>query len=317
MNFNKDRFANFAKYDLTINKSFYRNMGLVTIAGAVCLALIGFISRYTMYHSIVNDAMDNQYYVPDPNGFEGYNWMYLTAIYEVTFFLIMMEIYAGCWLHNLRNKQGRITELTLPATNLEKFTWHSLLMIVGGFIVCCISMLLADGINALLTLISFGTENGITSLTASAWEMCSIKNIVDTVFNRTIGAGNPVDIADGTPIASFYHAFTFAIFCAAFLHIIIYLFGNALKYKYNIILTYIALQVLGTVGSIIFFITSAATPNLPEFLGIDDYSSEEIAQLTTIVAYAFSFVFLLIAAFLIWKSYNLYQKAQITSSFNK
>ena len=30
MNFNKERFANFATYDLTINKSFYRNMAIVT-----------------------------------------------------------------------------------------------------------------------------------------------------------------------------------------------------------------------------------------------------------------------------------------------
>ena len=104
MNFNKDRFANFATYDLTINKSFYRNMAIVTLAGAVCIALIGFFARYSMYSSIINGGMSGPAfaYTPDPNSLEGYNWMYLTALFELGFFLIMLEIFAGCWAHNLR-----------------------------------------------------------------------------------------------------------------------------------------------------------------------------------------------------------------------
>ena len=33
MNFNKERFANFAKYDLTINKTFFRNLVFVSLRG--------------------------------------------------------------------------------------------------------------------------------------------------------------------------------------------------------------------------------------------------------------------------------------------
>ena len=52
MNFNKERFANFAKYDLTINKAFYRNIALATIAGAISVALIGFMARYSIYTNL-------------------------------------------------------------------------------------------------------------------------------------------------------------------------------------------------------------------------------------------------------------------------
>ena len=223
MNFNKERFANFASYDLTINKSFYRNMAIVTVAGALCIALLGFIARYTIYDSVVNDTMSGQAYsyVPAADSFEDYNWMYLTALYELGFFLIMLQIFAGCWAHNLRNKQGRINELTLPATNLEKFTWHALLVLVGGFILCILSLIIADGFNALLTLINYGTENGIKSLTTSVGEMCSMRGITEIVFMRGIGHRSGEVITNNDAI-QYFNAFTVLVFCSAFFQSTIY-----------------------------------------------------------------------------------------------
>lgn len=318
MNFMKERFANFATYDLTINKSFYRNMALVTLAGAVCIALLGFIARYTMYDSVVNGGMSGPAYsyVPDANSFEGYNWMYLTALYEMAFFLIMMQIFAGCWAHNLRNKQGRITELTLPATNLEKFTWHALLVLVGGFILCILSLLIADGFNALLTLINYGTENGIKSLTASVGEMCSMRGITEIVFMRGIGHGPERSITDDEVI-QYFNAFTLLIFCSAFFQNTIYFLGNAFKYKYNIILTYAALQVIGTILSFVFFICVALGANIPTVMDVTPPDIEDVGQALTIFYYVLSFIALVASALFIWWSYNRYTKAQITSSFNK
>ena len=316
MNFMKERFANFATYDLTINKSFYRNMAIVTVVGALCIALLGFIARYTIYDSVVNDTMSGPAYsyVPAADSFEGYNWMYLTALYELGFFLIMLEIFAGCWAHNLRNKQGRINELTLPATNLEKFTWHALLMLVGGFILCILSLLLADGLNALLTLISYGAENGIKSLTASVGEMCSFQNIAETVFFQ--GFGHSSDKALPQEAVPYFSSLTALVFCSTFFQITIYFLGNAFKYKYNIILTYVALQVIGTVLSFLFFMfgaIGAASTNL-----MDLYFSEDDAINTlTIVYWVLAALALAASAFFIWWSYNRYTKAQITSSFNK
>ena len=102
--------------------------------------------------------------MPTPDDFTHYAWNYLTSLYEFGFITLMMAIFAGCWAHNLRNKQGRITELTLPATNLEKFTWHALLMLVGGFALSLIGLLTADGFNALLTLLVYGADEGVGSL---------------------------------------------------------------------------------------------------------------------------------------------------------
>lgn len=318
MNFNKERFANFATYDLTINKSFYRNMAIVTVAGALCIALLGFIARYTIYDSIVNDTMSGQAYsyVPDAYSFEGYNWMYLTALYELGFLLIMLQIFAGCWAHNLRNKQGRITELTLPATNLEKFTWHALLVLVGGFILCILSLLIADGFNSLLTLINYGTENGIKSLTTSVGEMCSMRGITEIVFMRGIGHRSGEVITDNETI-QYFNAFTVLVFCSAFFQSTIYFLGNAFKYKYNIILTYAALQVLGTVLSFVFFICVALGANVPTIMDTTPPDIEDVGQALTILYYVLSFITLVASAFFIWWSYNRYTKAQITSSFNK
>ena len=318
MNFNKERFANFASYDLTINKSFYRNMAIVTVAGALCIALLGFIARYTIYDSVVNDTMSGQAYsyVPAADSFEDYNWMYLTALYELGFFLIMLQIFAGCWAHNLRNKQGRINELTLPATNLEKFTWHALLVLVGGFILCILSLLIADGFNALLTLINYGTENGIKSLTSSVGEMCSMRGITEIVFMRGIGHRSGEVITNNDAI-QYFNAFTVLVFCSAFFQSTIYFLGNAFKYKYNIILTYAALQVLGTVLSFVFFICVALGANVPTIMDTTTPDIEDVGQALTILYYVLSFITLVASAFFIWWSYNRYTKAQITSSFNK
>ena len=319
MTINNERFANFAKYDLTINKAFYRNMAIVTVAGAICIALIGFFARYSMYSSIINGGMSGPAfaYTPGADSFEGYNWMYLTALYELGFFLIMLEIFAGCWAHNLRNKQGRIMELTLPATNLEKFTWHALLMLTGGLILCIVSLLVADGLNALLTLITYGTENGVTSLTASVFEMCSYKNIINTVFLRGISGVPPINAGDN-PTDPVFDAFTVFLFSTIFCHIMIYALGNAFKYKYNIILTYVALQVLGTSGSVLFFICLAAgASNMPTLTDLSSLSEDDAIQAAIITFYVLAVVVFAIGAFFLWWSYNRYTKAQITSSFNK
>lgn len=314
MNFNQQRFANFAKYDLTINKSFYRNLVFVAIAGTVCVALIGFFARHTLYTSVINDSMSGSAYsyVPEPNSFEGYNWIYLTAMMEMGLITsVFMAVFAGCWAHNLRNKQGRITELTLPATNLEKFTWHSLLMLVGGFATCLVALLAADGINALLTLIVYGAENGITSLTATSFKLFNFADTLTDVLGP-LGFVNYKQEISNTPMEGFFHSLTFVIICNFVANPILYFFGNALKYKYNIILTYIALQVIGTIISITFSIGSGVFGST--FI---ELSSEDVVNGVTTTYYVLGVLCLALSAFLVWWSYRLYTKAQITSPLNR
>ncbi len=316
MNFNKERFANFAKYDLTINKAFYRNMALITIAGAIGIALIAFMARYSIYTNMQYDSMSDIYRDIDPYSFEGYNWVYFTALYEIGFLFIIMQIFAGCWAHNLRNKQGRIIELTLPATNLEKFTWHALLMIVGGFIACVVSLLIADGLNALLTLITYGAEDGIASLSAAIGDICTVRGFIENVILRSTPFSGNLD--DNPPVVRAYQAMTFMIICGSICQVFVYFLGNALKYKYNIILTYICLQVISTVLSILFFIGTATLSNIPTLMELtDDTTETDALNGMTLLSSTLGGIFLILAIVFIWWSYNRYTKAQITSSFNK
>ena len=245
------------------------------------------------------------------------NWMFTTALYEVGLIGTLLTIFAGCWAHNLRSKQGRITELTLPATNLEKFLWHTLVVLVGGAIVCFLALLVADGLNALLTLICFGAENGITSLTDSAFEICSVNNLQEQYFNRPLSiTGFDSASVEGTPIGRFYNTITFFIIALFILQLAIYFFANSLKYKFNIILTYIALQILGTIGSIFFFICSALWGE-PFFDTIDEHTSEEVVNSVCTFFGTIGSIGIVLAILLFWWSYKRYTKAQITSPFNK
>ena len=48
-NFNMQRFMDYARYDSTINKTYYRNMSLMAVLTLMGLTLVGFIGRWGMY----------------------------------------------------------------------------------------------------------------------------------------------------------------------------------------------------------------------------------------------------------------------------
>lgn len=317
MTFDKERFVNFAKYDLTINKIFLRNMTLVTIAGFVGIAMLGFMLRYGTYQQVVENTQDWST-PPEPGDFAHYTWNYLTALYEGGFILLMMSIFAGCWAHNLRNKQGRITELTLPATNLEKFTWHALLMLVGGFVVCFLSLLLADGLNALLTLMMFGADEGVGSLTQSIGECITLTMSPNDIFDMATvtvdGEEAPVSNSTRLVLISFTYLFIATCLC----EITTFFYGNALKYKYNIILTYIVIQVISTIASIGFFIFSIVTAaDAIETVADADMDNEDVGNLFAGIFFGIGTLAFALSALFVWWSYRRYTKAQITSSLNK
>ena len=319
MTFNKDRFANFAKYDLTINKTFFRNMALVTLAGTIGIAMLGFIARYNVYREAITNTAEWGT-PPVPGDFSHYTWNYLTTCYEAGFIAVMLAIFAGCWAHNLRNKQGRITELTLPANNLEKFTWHALLTLVGGTLLGILSLLVADGLNALLTLVVYGASDGVGSFTASAWQLLTFTTHDSNIMSLpevSVDTNNEyVQMAETE--ARMLHATTFLIIASIICETLVFFFGNALKYKYNIILTYIALQVIGTIGTIGFFIATVTTAD-QAISSIDDWATDgnDVGNLIIGGIIALGVLALILSALFIWWSYRRYTKAQITSPFNK
>lgn len=317
MAFDNNRFTNFAKYDLTINSNFYRNISIATLVGTIGIATFMFLMRYLAY-----EGSGGAEWV-QPGNASHYNSATGSCIYIVGYLVIMMSIFAGCWAHNLRNKQGRIIELTLPATNSEKFLWHLLLMLGGGFLVCLISLLIADGINALLTLSVFGPEDGFISLTAHIAKILAIQPIAtDVTSGLTIDSSNYPDANLQTDMPAELNTFLWGmgafVISACIAGPICYVFGNALKYKFNIIITYIVLQILGFIASIIF-VTALGTilsssDIIDEFMASDDKTTFMHMGYTFI---ACGIVQLLAAAGLIFWSYRLYTKAQITSPLNK
>lgn len=317
MAFDNNRFTNFAKYDLTINKNFYRNITLATLVGTIGIATFMFLMRYLAYEG----SGGAEWVRPDNPAH--YNSATGSCIYIVSYLVIMMSIFGGCWAHNLRNKQGRIIELTLPATNLEKFLWHLLLMLGGGFLVCLISLLIADGINCLLTLCVFGSEDGFISLTAHIAKTLAIQPIAtDASSGLTIDSSSYPDANLQTDLPAELNVFLWGMGAFAISALIAgpicYVFGNALIYKFNIIVTYIVLMILGFLASIIFVIALgtilSSSDIMYEFIASDDKTT--FAHM----GYAFiacSIVQLLAAAGLIFWSYRLYTKAQIITSLHK
>ena len=304
-NINRQRFLNYAKWDLTINKSFYRNMTIATASIIFMVTIMGFFIRWTGWKSTkavidatmgdISSHMENA--LLDKLSVDG------TAAFIAIICALAMIVFAGCINHPLRNKQGRITALTLPATNGEKFLWHVILMIGGGFLLCAVSLLLADLFNAALSLVTFGPE-GVMSMTGAIVNNC-IDLYKELDYLRTDEDAS-VFVNSLIIYMIIYYTFTLTIFA----------FGNALKYKFNILFTIIVLQVIQFVFSILFLIGMISIgTTVSEW--IDSIDEETIFNIVLSLINITSVVMVGLMVFMWWKSYNLYCKAQVTSTWNK
>lgn len=304
-NINRQRFQNYAKWDLTINKSFYRNMTIATASIIFMVTIMGFFIRWTGWKSTkavidatmgdISSRMENA--LLDKLSVDG------TAAVIAIICALAMIVFAGCINHPLRNKQGRITALTLPATNGEKFLWHVILMIGGGFLLCVVSLLLADLFNAALSLVTFGPE-GVMSMTGA-------------IVNNCIDLYKELDYLRTDEDASVFvnSLIIYMIICYPFM-LTIFAFGNALKYKFNILFTIIVLQVIQFVFSILFLIGMISIgTTVSEW--IDSIDEETIFNIVLSLINITSVVMVGLMVFMWWKSYNLYCKAQVTSTWNK
>lgn len=304
-NINRQRFLNYAKWDLTINKSFYRNMTIATASIIFMVTIMGFFIRWTGWKSTkavidatmgdISSRMENA--LLDKLSVDG------TAAVIAIICALAMIVFAGCINHPLRNKQGRITALTLPATNGEKFLWHVILMIGGGFLLCVVSLLLADLFNAALSLVTFGPE-GVMSMTGA-------------IVNNCIDLYKELDYLRTDEDASVFvnSLIIYMIICYLFT-LTIFAFGNALKYKFNILFTIIVLQVIEFVFSILFLIGMISIgTTVSEW--IDSIDEETIFNIVLSLINITSVVMVGLMVFMWWKSYNLYCKAQVTSTWNK
>jgi hypothetical protein len=294
----------YARYDLTLNQSFYRNMALVTAAISVGIAVLGFLGRWRSSVSFLgNDDMDftNQYTVT------------ITTFFITMVVGIMSIVFAGCIHHPLRTKQSRISVLTLPATNAEKFLWHTLLVIVGGAIVCFGSVLLADGFNALLSLLVGFPTDQIYSITAEHLRYYTLSMNWGPFYELELMRNDPI----GREVLSYVIACGYA---GAIWGVSAYAFGNAVKYRYNIIWTVLALQVLNFALTVLTVICSISFGEA--FMKWVETTSVEWTREDGIMAYRTFFITIIsltlaTSALMWWGNWKLYKKAQITSKLNR
>ncbi len=293
-NFNRQRFCNYAKWDLNINSGFYRNITLVIFFTLLGITVCSFLMRWGAYQ--MTGGLTEAFSGLGTTG----SILFSTLAFELL-------VTSGCVLHPLRNKQGRITNLTLPATSLEKYLWHICSCVVGTIIIGAISITVCDAFNALLTIGILGTD--------------AVNSLFAATFDPMNWAGNNILLyinnseSDATYFESLFHAIALGVYAMAILQSGIYTFGNAIKYKYNIPITYVTLQFLGIALFIIFMITTIT-------LGESDnewlcHLAADIIESLSTIAYVVDALFILLAIALYVMAYKRYTKAQLISPFNK
>lgn len=298
---NTNNLLTYGKYDLTINKVFYRNMLIITTSIIVGMALLCFLGRWFVYEQMLDHVAyyestgitpDSPFHPLNPANSSHYSQFGGTTFFLISLLTTLYTIFMGCTFHNLRTKMSRINELTLPVSNGKRYVWHILVTVVGGLLGAFVALLCADIINFLLHVFVFGTEHMI-SLTAG---VCS--SFYSGLISGSVSEFGSIPFSVRYAVVS---GFVFQMCC--------YIYGNSVKYRHNIIITYAALQILSVIMLFLFFALALAvdgsmsTPDANASVGGFFY-------ILGTIGYALS-------ALLIWRSYKRYCNAQVVSRFNK
>ncbi len=277
--FNFKRFLNVARWDLSVNSKFYTRSALLMVA-VICMPVV----LYYLYSMVMKSYLSFATIYDSAEGFA-------TVINLIG--LAYMIIASGYMFHNLLTKQGRINELTLPATNLERFIWHAVVVIVGVDVVFFAGVLTADLLHVLFRLPIPNAE--IHSITLAAYNYDFSELLELDEFNKN----------------------TFGLIVFFFLMALCYVRSfslvNAWKYRYNIPLTFF-----------IYFLIQTFLPLLVLFIGTQFISPafvEKFLNWLNEKSITFWIVCLdIIAALLyvgIWLlTYRLYKRAQLTTKRN-
>lgn len=297
-NFDRQRFYKYAKWDLTINKVFYRNMALVIFFTMLGITVCSFLSRWGMYKMAVSDFYNPVSYVAEA----GFTCATLFSI-----FVFGLLVASGCVFHPLRNKQGRISNLTIPATSLEKYLWHVGICVIGAIVVGVASVAVCDGLNALMAVSTIGKE-AVSSIFATTFNPVNwvpvFKVSMETADSEISGYFNNLLCSS-----------TLLIYATVILQAGIYAFGNSVKYKYNIPITYVILQITGFILFILFIVVVSVLCNYSN--GISDEAFESFGKSLPVIIYIVAALLILLGVlFFVW-AYKRYTRAQLTSSFNK
>ena len=291
-NFQFNRFMSVAAWDLTINRSFYKKMAVIIFSIILMPVIFKFITILwgVMLHTNTLNELRN---IPHEDFYPAISTGYVSSLIP-----IIIVVSMGYIFHNLLTKQGRINELTLPATNCERFSWHAVRTLIGVPLLIVCATLVADIVQLLLNLIFFHSSGYGVGAT------------IYWVFQSYY-----------TPIQHAAHS-SYSLCCVIFGMMLLFFnyfslfgLGNAWKYRYNIGWTIAWLIALGLIFSIILGLMTGLVFNNQAFFenfvkSIEKNVSEEAA------ATVFLLVNAAFTALIWWLTYRLYSRAQISTRRN-
>ncbi len=279
---NTTRFMNVARWNFAINRAQYLKLAL-SLFLVMSLPLLMFILKTIWVMAISGSKELALASVP---GTSLGTWM-------SGCFIFALPILAGYTFHNLLTKQSRIKELTLPASNGEKFLFHALVTIGGSLLTYVVSFFLLDIIQYLYVGIIYG-------FSYTQWVP-----YVSIFFQRGIDAG------DALYTGSLWFLLIMDIGFIAFIST--FVLGNALKYKHNVLWTILFHWGMGFVSLFIMGLC------IPLFKDVDlewlkDLNPDHVL---TSMKWGTAIFLTAVTAFCWWMSYRLYCRAQITTKRNK
>lgn len=294
--FNKERFVAYAKYDLGANRTFYRNTAL-----AIVLVALG----YMVINALIKSAIMTPYYDGGGDSFF-YEKVFFSTLTAMGYWVggcTAVELMAGCWGHSMRKKRERIGFLSLPVSSLEKYVWHTCLMVVGGTLFVTATIVAAD----MLGVVVSGCLAGSLDIRDSA------------LYNTVTGIWGGVAKNQPYEIASKFHITTAAtavmFLCMALARVMVFVLSNSLLYKHNVLITYAALIILSSIFNIFEFNLMMSDAFHTQFYSIISDFDSFTGWLTW--AIGASVAALCVAAALWWGGYKLFQRAEIYNRWNK
>lgn len=279
--FDFHRFVNVARWDLTINSKFYIRSSLLCVT-LCCFPIIMFYlyAIITNRYSFTGGVYDNI----EP-------FVFMISLIGCCYCLIA----SGYMFHNLVTKQGRINELTLPATNLEKFVWHFLVIAVGTSVVWFVGVFCADLLHCFFRLDS-PTLPGLPSQTRSM-----TAEIISHFF-----CWKRID----------FHGYDMLplVFLMTYCFIRTFSLVNAWKYKHNIPLTVLIHFLLNNAfGLFVIIFATSSFANSRAF--VEFIKTLDGLNPNTVIICLYVF-FTLLYCGILYLTYWLYTRAQLTTKRN-
>ena len=282
--FSFKRFINVARWDLSVNSKFYTRSAVMMMAFiSTPIVLFYIYNMLTKGFLLMGDTSDNV---------EGF------AMTIGLIGLAYSVISAGYMFHNLLTKQGRISELTLPATNLERFVWHAVVILIGVPLVFFCGVVVADFLHFLFRLMI--TNADIQSLTAAYYW-----SDFEGWHNATPGLEDFME--------DYGYELVTTIFIWGACYTRSFSLFNAWKYRYNIPITFLFYFILWTVLPLVLLFIGTmlfSEENVIDFMNwIMDANAHNIIIGVGIVG--------LLVYIGIWLlTYRLYKRAQLTTKRN-